>query len=70
MESAMPRLKLDLDTETFESLIAHATAELRPVQLQAEVLLRQALGLPFPFVLEQPATSECDRNDENGPTRG
>ncbi len=66
----MPRLRLDVDTETFESLVAHATAELRPVQLQAEVLLRQALGLPFPVVLEQSPTSECDRGDENGTAQG
>ena len=50
MEMALPRLRLDLDTETFETLLTHATAELRPVQLQAEVLLRQALGLPFPYL--------------------
>ena len=70
MEIAMPRLRLDLDTETFESLVAHATAELRPVQLQAEVLLRRALGLPFPFVQEQSAISECDSDEKNGTTRG
>ena len=60
----MPRLRLDLDTETFETLLTHATAELRPVQLQAEVLLRQALGLPFPY----PSPSEdCqDTQDQAG----
>ncbi|MDA0735270.1 MAG: hypothetical protein O2909_11780 [Chloroflexi bacterium] len=50
----MPRLRLDLDRETFEALAAQALAERRPVLFQAEVLLRQTLGLPFPY---PPATS-------------
>jgi hypothetical protein len=45
----MPRLRLDLDLETFEALADKAFAERRPVHYQAEVILRQALGLPFPF---------------------
>ena len=45
----MPRLRLDLDKETFEALAEQASAERRPVPLQAEVILRQALGLTFPY---------------------
>jgi hypothetical protein len=48
----MPRLRLDLDKETFEALALKASAERRPVPLQAEVVLRQALGLPFPCAPE------------------
>ena len=52
----MPRLRLDLDRETFEALAAQALAERRTATWQAEVLLRQALGLPFPY----PVTSDSE----------
>jgi hypothetical protein len=42
------RLKLELDPETTEKLVAVAVLEKRPPAWQAEVLLRTALGLPFP----------------------
>lgn len=45
----MARIRLDLDSETFRRLHEVATAERRPVAWQAEVLLRCALGLPFPY---------------------
>jgi hypothetical protein len=45
----MPRLRLDLDRETFDALADKAFSERRPVPLQAEVILRQALGLEFPY---------------------
>lgn len=45
----MPRLRIDLDRETYEALASQALAQRRPVILQAEVTLRQALGLPFPY---------------------
>ena len=45
----MPKLHLDLDRETFEALASEALAQRRPVVFQAEVLLRQTLGLPFPY---------------------
>jgi hypothetical protein len=45
----MPRLRLDLDQETFQALADKAFAERRPVPFQAEVILRLALGLPFPI---------------------
>ena len=45
----MPRLRLDLDRETFDALAAQALADRRPVISQAEVVLRLAMGLPFPY---------------------
>ena len=42
------RLKLELDPETAEKLAQSAVVEKRPLAWQAEVLLRRALGLPFP----------------------
>jgi hypothetical protein len=55
----MARLQLELDTETAERLMESAVAERRPVVWQAEVLLRRALGLPFP-VVRDPANPEGD----------
>ena len=51
----MPRLRLDLDRETYEALASQALAQRRPVILQAEVILRQTLGLPFPYPTTAPA---------------
>lgn len=42
------RLRLEPDAETLRRLIASAAEERRPIGWQAEVLLRRALGLPFP----------------------
>jgi hypothetical protein len=42
------KVRLDLDVETTKALIESGLHELRPPNLQAEVLLRRALGLPFP----------------------
>jgi hypothetical protein len=44
----MACLKISLDRETFRRLLDSALRERRPLPWQAEVLLRQALGLPFP----------------------
>jgi hypothetical protein len=56
------RLKLELDHETSEALNHAAARELRLPSQQAEALLRQALGLPFPVphqeTSEGPATPE------------
>jgi hypothetical protein len=48
----MAVLKITLDHETFLALTESALRERRPVHWQAEVLLRQALGLPFPYPAE------------------
>ena len=45
----MAYIKLDLDNETFTRLMDVVLRERRPIPWQAEVLLRRALGLPFPI---------------------
>ena len=45
----MLRLKLEPDEDTAPRLIKCAASEPRPVPWQAELLLRQALGLAFPY---------------------
>ena len=55
----MPKLHLDLDRETFEALASQALAQRRPVVLQAEVILRQTLGLPFPYPPSAPGGDFC-----------
>ncbi len=43
------RLRLVLDAATSAALARAAVRELRPLDLQAEVLLRRALGLAVPL---------------------
>lgn len=45
----MLTFKLQLDPETVERLREAAEREKRPPAWQAEVMLRRALGLPFPL---------------------
>ncbi len=45
----MTQVRVNLDSETFIRLIDAACSERRPVPMQAEVMLRRALGLPFPY---------------------
>jgi len=52
----MPDLRLKPDRETYDRLVEIAGVQRRPVGWQAEVLLRQAVGLPFPPVTEQWST--------------
>lgn len=60
----MAQIKLDLDTETFSRLVASALDERRPIPWQAEVILRRALGLPFPPILPmQEGAHGCDRKE-------
>ena len=49
----MAYIRLDLDQETFSRLVDSALHERRPIPWQAEVILRRALGLPFPTSIEQ-----------------
>lgn len=51
----MPKLRLDPDRETYDRLVEIADVQRRPVGWQAEVLLRQAVGLPFPPAANEPA---------------
>ncbi len=55
----MARLRLDLDQETYSKLLDSALAEKRPVEWHAGVVIRRALGLPFPLPIgEQSKQSE------------
>jgi hypothetical protein len=45
----MATLKIQLDTETYTALITDAGRHLRPADWHAQAILRQALGLPFPY---------------------
>ena len=57
------RIHLDLDSETSKALVVQALAEQRPVPLQAAVMLRRCLGLPFPFTptaQSNPTTAESE----------
>jgi hypothetical protein len=58
----MPVIKLDLDLHTYEKLAEAAVRELRPVHWHAWVLLRRALGLPFP----EPNESTIARPEHSG----
>jgi hypothetical protein len=50
----MARLRLDVDDETYDRLLSKALSERRPIHWQAEVMLRTALGLPFPAAFQAP----------------
>jgi hypothetical protein len=56
------KLKLDIDGETYDKLIEVACRERRPPDWHAEVLLRQALGLPFPY----PPMRRDEHSEANG----
>ncbi len=45
----MATLRVTLDRDTYQRLLETALSERRPVPLQAEVTIRRALGLPFPY---------------------
>jgi hypothetical protein len=45
----MPRIRIDLDDETYSALMHRAGEELRGLQDQAVVLIRKGLGLQFPY---------------------
>ena len=56
------RLRIDLDAPMQSALIQQASAERRPVPMQAEVALRRALGLPIPI----PANEEAPAGRTEG----
>lgn len=60
----MPKLRLDLDRETYEALASQAMAQRRPVVFQAEVILRQALGRPFLYPPSAPGGDFCTPSPE------
>jgi hypothetical protein len=45
----MATLKIQLDDETYTALMNDATRHRRPTNWHAEAIIRQALGLPFPY---------------------
>jgi hypothetical protein len=58
------KLRLDLDPEVATALTGRAAGDLRPVDMEAEALLRQALGLPVPIPPPQAdSTSEQPKGD-------
>jgi hypothetical protein len=52
------RLRLELDADTTAALMRQAVADLRPVDMEAEALLRRVLGLPVPFDATATAAAE------------
>ena len=63
----MLRIKLTVDPETLDALERRAKSEHRPLDLQAEVMLRQALGLRFPFGTEPQGIQAAER-EQSGET--
>jgi hypothetical protein len=60
MEGApMPTLKIDLTWDTFDRLAAIAFQERRPIPLQIEVLVMQAVGLWPPQVATEAGASDA-----------
>jgi hypothetical protein len=54
-------LKVDLDQETFACLQEKSSRELRVLDKEALALLRQALGLPFPYPAFTGEAVKCSR---------
>jgi hypothetical protein len=60
-------LRVGVDEDALQALRAQAEAERRPVHWQAEVVLRRALGLPFPQdTSAAPASTKHDGRAEAG----
>jgi hypothetical protein len=62
------RLKLELDEDAAARLVEQAAVERRPVTWQAEVLLRKALGLPFPYSRKSGHDHRVDKGLTSGTT--
>jgi len=56
----MAQLRINLDTETYQQLLNRALAERRPVPWHAEVMLRRALDLPFPYPTHPETDKQAD----------
>lgn len=46
---AMPRIRIEMDDETYGALLSRAGEDLRTLPDQALVLIRKGLGLAFPY---------------------
>jgi hypothetical protein len=55
----MPRIRIDLNSQSFEALTRRAAAERRPIDLQAEVLIERALGVRTPEQ-RSPDDQDCE----------
>jgi plasmid stability protein len=60
----MDTLKIRLDHETELALIKDAARHLRPADWHAKTILRQALGLPFPYPSE-PTGQDVNTSQEH-----
>jgi hypothetical protein len=60
------RLVLDLDPETGGALARRAVREVRPVAMQAQVLLRRALKLPVPYRVPSPPSKATPSGELGG----
>jgi hypothetical protein len=47
--SEMMTLRVSLDEETYDALMVDASRHVRPLKSHLKVILRQALGLEFPY---------------------
>jgi hypothetical protein len=59
----MATIKVYLDDEVFERLTESAVSELRPISWHAEVLIRRALGVHFPYPQEEPPATPCPNKE-------
>lgn len=66
----MPRLRLDLDNETYQHLLRISDSERRPIVLQAEVLIRKGLGLPFPVPVANDSDIHFEHHGNASPVPG
>ena len=60
----MPIVKIELDQQTYETLIAVAIREWRPTQWQAEVLLRWAISQESSAPTLTPEARVCMASDD------
>jgi hypothetical protein len=61
------RFEVELDKEASVRLIERAIAERRPVPWQAEVLIRQALGLSIPSPEQRSDVRQAEEPSPAGP---
>jgi hypothetical protein len=45
----MPRIRVEMDDETYGALLSRAGEDLRTLPDEALMLIRKGLGLPFPY---------------------
>jgi plasmid stability protein len=58
----MTTLRVSLDDETYSALMVEASRHVRPLHWHIKVMLRQALGLEFPYPdMEKPCPLDANR---------